>query len=112
MDNLRLLRRVRVPIAIFAMLTVPAGCVLAPREWDTEKQRAARAAEPYRRPFARRTLPELPAQPTWQEVLRRALLANGDLEAAYHEWSAAVWRVQQAGAYPNSSLSVGFQYAF
>ena len=48
------------------------------------------AGKPYSRPFEDRTLPDLPANPAWQDVLRRAFLANGDLEAAYFDWKAAL----------------------
>jgi outer membrane protein TolC len=88
------------------------GCVLAPKEAKDEQARLDSAGEPFRQPVEKRQLPELPDQPTWQDVLRRAFLANGDLEAAYWEWAMAVARIQQAGSYPNSPVSVGFEYMF
>jgi outer membrane protein TolC len=88
------------------------GCVLAPREAKQEQARLDEAGETYRQPFSKRQLPELPAQPTWREVLRRAFLANGELEAAYWEWAMAVSRIQQVGSYPNSPVSLGFEYMF
>jgi cobalt-zinc-cadmium efflux system outer membrane protein len=45
-------------------------------------------------------------------VLHRAFLANGELEAAYHEWAMANARVPQRGAWPNSPLMVEFEYMF
>jgi outer membrane protein, heavy metal efflux system len=89
-----------------------SGCVLAPREAKQEQVRLDQAGAQYREAFAKRQLPELSAQPTWREVLRRAFLANGALEAAYWEWSMAVSRIQQVGAYPNSPVSLGFEYMF
>ena len=44
---------------------------------------AAATAEP---PLAKREIPELPVppdSPDWRDVLQRAFLTNGDLEAAY-----------------------------
>src|SRR5439155_18110304 len=64
------------------------------------------------RPVESRALPELPDHPSWRDVLHRAFLANGELEAAYFEWQAAVARINQAAAYPNSNVAVGFDYMF
>lgn len=88
------------------------GCVLAPNRAQEESRRLEQAGEPFKQPLAKRSLPPLSAQPTWQEVLRRALLANGELEAAYQEWAMAVARVRQAGAWPNTPVSLGFEYMF
>ncbi|MCI0363352.1 MAG: TolC family protein [Phycisphaerales bacterium] len=54
----------------------------------------------------------MPPQPTWQDVLHRAFLANGDLEAAYFDWKAAVERIGIASAYPNSNVELGYSYMF
>ena len=89
-----------------------SGCVLAPREAKQEQSRLQDVGRTYRQPFEKRQLPELPAEPTWRELLRRAFLANGELEAAYWEWSMAVSRIQQAGSYPNSPVMLGFEYMF
>ncbi|WP_158633697.1 TolC family protein [Tautonia sociabilis] len=45
-------------------------------------------------------------------MLRRAFLANGELEAAYFDWSAALSRVEIASGYPNTNLHLGYSYAF
>jgi outer membrane protein TolC len=111
-STLPLLRRSTfVAVAVSGALLL-AGCVLAPREAKQEEARLDDAGRTYRQPFEKRELPELSAQPTWREVLRRAFLANGELEAAYWEWSMAVSRIQQAGSYPNSPVSLGFEYMF
>jgi len=104
----------RFPIQEFALLPalLMGGCVLAPEAAKQESARVSQAGEVYRAPFDKRTLPELSAQPTWRDVLRRAFLANGQLEATYFEWAMAGSRIQQAGAYPNSPVSVGFEYMF
>lgn len=95
-----------------AAVTLLAGCVLAPKGTDAEKQRLADAGEPYEQAFDTRTLPELPPQPTWQQVLHRAFLANGDLEAAYFEWKAAMARIPQEASWPNTMLAPSFSYMF
>jgi outer membrane protein TolC len=88
---------------------VLGGCVLAPREAKADQAALQKAGTPYRRPFGQRQLPEVPEKPQSQDVLRRALLANGDLEAAYFEWAVAVANIKQAGGYPNTALSLSFE---
>jgi outer membrane protein TolC len=97
--------------AIVAMI-VCAGCSLAPKETDEQRQMVERVGQRYAAPFEKRALPELPPQPTWREILQRALLANGELEAAFFDWKAAVERVDAAGTWPNSDVAVGFSYMF
>src|SRR4051812_16311872 len=98
--------------ALSAPAILVGGCVLAPGGAKHEKSAVARAGKPYEKPFDQRALPDLPADPSWQDVLHRAFLANGELEAAYFAWAAAVARIQQAGAWPNTPVSVGFEYMF
>src|ERR1035437_5653405 len=81
-----------VPLMLLLALLLPA-CSLAPPETKQEKSALAQAGKPYALPVEKRTLPELPAEPTAQDVLTRAFLANGDLESAYFEWQAAVQRI-------------------
>jgi outer membrane protein TolC len=88
------------------------GCVLAPRAAREERRRAAEAGEPWSAARSARVVPELPASPAWDDVLRRALLANGDLEAAYHGWRAALARIDVAAAWPNTNVSLGYEYMF
>jgi outer membrane protein TolC len=89
-----------------------AGCVLAPRG-TTEEQAAARAAgQPFATPLEQRDVPDLSPEPHWQDVLRRAFLTNGELEAAYFEWSAALERIPQVANYPNTNLAPSFSYMF
>ncbi len=99
-----------VPAVLTAVLT--AGCTLAPAGLGEQKERLEAAGSPFEPPFASRSLPDLPPAPTWREVLHRAFLANGELEASYFEWSKAVSRVEVASSYPNSNLSLGYGYAF
>ena len=99
-------------LSLLALSLSLGGCVLAPAETKDEEARLADAGRAYEHPFEARRLPELLPDPTWQDLLHRAFLANGDLEAAYFEWAAAVSKVQQAGSYPNTSLSLNFSYMF
>jgi cobalt-zinc-cadmium efflux system outer membrane protein len=92
--------------------TLLSGCVLAPRGTAEEQARLDAAGTPFDRPVAERTLPDLPAVATWQDVLHRAFLVNGDLEAAYFDWRAAMARIPQVATYPNTNLAPSFSYLF
>lgn len=91
---------------MLALAVVASGCVLAPRAAREEQAAVARAGEAYAVPFGDRVLPEIPVRPTWRDVVRRALVANGELEEAYYAWAAAAHRIDQAGAYPNTPFSL------
>jgi outer membrane protein TolC len=54
----------------------------------------------------------LPAVATWQDVLSRAFLANGELESSYFEWKAAFARIDQVATWPNSNVALSFGYLF
>jgi cobalt-zinc-cadmium efflux system outer membrane protein len=99
-------------LAATTSLVVLTSCVLAPAGYDDERERAVSAGERYQEPPEKRELPALGSQPTWRDVLERAFLANGDLEAAYFEWRAAVERVEIAAGWPNTSLMPSFSYLF
>jgi outer membrane protein TolC len=88
------------------------GCALTPKGTQDESARAEDAQASYAAPPEERVLLELPERANWRDVLQRALLANGDLEAAVHEWRAALARVDQAAGYPNTNAMVGMQYLF
>ncbi len=88
------------------------GCSLAPHEATSERERADAAGQRYAQPFETRDLPVLPEGPGWREVLQRAFLANGDLEAAYFRWRAAIERIDPAASWPNSNATLGYSYMF
>src|SRR5262245_9435606 len=84
--------RIATTISVVSTLFL-TSCTLAPKETSEEKKRVDLAGKPYESPAEARKLPELSDTPTWQEVLHRAFLANGDLEATYFEWRAAMARI-------------------
>src|SRR5437016_570145 len=98
-----------VPALAGALLFL-GGCVLTPKGAKEERAHAADIGRRYEAPFEERSLPDLPERPAWRDVLHRALLANGDLEAAYFDWKAALERIDIAGAYPNSNVMLGYSY--
>lgn len=99
-----------VVLGVLALASTITACSLAPRATTAERRRADAAGVAWTEPRAERRLPELPASPDWREVVGRALVANGALEAAYREWQAALARIDTAAAYPNTNVSVGFEY--
>lgn len=100
----------RCTIAALSVL-VAGGCSLTPTGTSEERDRLQAAGKPYEQPFEKRELPELPAQPAWQDLLHRAFMADGNLEAAYFEWNAACERITIASAWPNSRVMLGYSYA-
>jgi cobalt-zinc-cadmium efflux system outer membrane protein len=88
------------------------GCVLRPAGTADERARLDQAGRPYQPPVEERQLPDLSDQPTWQDVLHRGFLANGELEAAWFDWAAAMARIDQAANWPNSNLAPSFSYMF
>ncbi|CAG0987991.1 hypothetical protein PHYC_02131 [Phycisphaerales bacterium] len=99
-------------LASALLLASLAGCTLSPKGVERERASLADAGKPYEGEFEHRVLPEIPESPAWNDILRRALAADGDAEAAYFRWAAAMERVTAAGAYPNSDISVGAEYMF
>ena len=99
-------------LAVLVSSIALGGCVLAPRGTKQEQRRVEAAARDFERPLEERKVPELPSGPDWREVLRRAFLTNGDLEAAYFDWKAAMARIPQVANYPNSNLAPSFSYMF
>ncbi|MBX3358896.1 MAG: TolC family protein [Phycisphaeraceae bacterium] len=99
-------------LAVIVVSVATTGCALTPDGTSEEMSRIARQGGRYEPGIEERSLPELPAQATWEDVLRRAFLANGELEAAYFDWKAAAERIEVASAWPNSRLMLGYSYTF
>lgn len=99
-------------LLVAGVATLLSGCVLAPRGTSQEQRRLQAAGAAFERPIGHRELPPLSPEPEWREVLRRAFLANGELEAAYFEWKAALARIPQVANYPNTNLAPSFSYMF
>src|SRR5690242_1430162 len=97
--------RFLVPLAVTRLL---GGCVLEPRGTKQEQSRLSEAGKAFEPTIDRRALPELPSPATWSDVLQRAFLSNGDLEAAYFQWKAALQRIPQVANYPNTNLAPSF----
>lgn len=98
--------------ALAATSLVFGGCALTPRGLRDEKAALAAAGAAIRPQVDPAELPAPAGGDDWRVLLRRALLANGDVHAAWYEWKAAVERVRGASAWPNSNVSLGYSYMF
>jgi outer membrane protein TolC len=94
------------------LATALGGCVLAPHGTGDEHAKLKAAAPPFESRIEVRQIPELPAVATWQDVLSRGFLANGELESSYFEWKAAFARIDQAATWPNTNVALSFGYMF
>ena len=97
--------------ALLIPLTI-SGCVLAPHGTTDEQAKQKSVGVSFETPIDKRDLPDLPDPATWRDVLRRALLASGELESSYFEWKAALQRIPQVANYPNTNLAPSFSYMF
>lgn len=102
----------RVLIFTVAFAAGLGGCVLTPAGTGDEQVKLGAASPPFEPRIEARQIPELPAIATWQDVLSRAFLANGELESSYFEWKAAFARINQAATWPNSNVALSFGYMF
>ncbi len=91
---------------------ITSACTFAPPGLDDERHALALAGSSWSKPFEKRELPELPEVPTAVELLQRAFLANGDLEANYFEWKSALDGVSIAAGWPDTNLAPSFSYMF
>src|SRR5690242_14524199 len=93
------------------LLVLVSGCSLTPRGLRAERESLQLAAD-FRRGPAPADLPVQRDANDWRTLLRRALLANGDVRAAWFDWKAAVERVSGASAWPNTNVALGYSYLF
>lgn len=93
-------RRAVASLAILAL--VASGCTVHPQGEIAERQSASKAGVAYERPFERRRVMPLPANPSLNDLVRYALLANADLERRYWEWRSAIEQIPQDGTQPTN----------
>jgi cobalt-zinc-cadmium efflux system outer membrane protein len=102
-------RAIAVAAPVFLIVS---GCALTPRGLRDERASLKAAAAEFRRGPAPADLPVQTNGNDWRTLLRRALLANGDVRAAWFDWKAAVERVSGASAWPNTNIALGYSYLF
>ncbi|MGE3172783.1 MAG: TolC family protein [Planctomycetota bacterium] len=97
--------RRRTMIAPLALLTLLAACRVTVDGEQAERDRAARAGADYARPFAERALPPLPSGAPLADWIAHALVANGEVEAAWHDWLVALEQVPQAASQDTTAMT-------
>ena len=111
MQSMRL-SRIRLFAQLLAASMGLSGCVLAPPGTKEEQAKLNEISGRYEPAVEDRQLPTLSSRATWRHVLHRAFLSNGELESAYFEWKAALIQINQAAAWPNSQIALGYSYMF
>jgi len=97
------------------LLLLSAACtqlrrVVHPALEPAERAKAVRAEGIFRVPVSKRPLPDLATQAPLPQVLQYAFNNNGEIEAAYREWRAAIERVTMAGALADPKLDFSFLF--
>jgi cobalt-zinc-cadmium efflux system outer membrane protein len=108
----RVARRAFAVAAPVLLLLFASGCSLTPRGLRSERAALEAASAEFRRGPAPADLPVQRDGNDWRVLLRRALLANGDVRAAWFDWKAAIERVSGAAAWPNTNVALGYSYLF
>lgn len=88
---------VRYAVPTLAVSVLFAGCTFLPPGETALRQQADRMGRPFAEAPQRRHPAPLPAMPTPQQLVARALRASPDVEAAYWQWRAAIEEVPQQG---------------
>lgn len=98
---------------MFALLpTLGSSCVLAPAGLKAERAKLDAQDGDYASEFAARVWPALPESPALEDFLQRAFLSNGEIEAAWHAWRAAVAKVTRMSTWPNTNVELGLEHVF
>lgn len=97
-------------LTLAAGLLFVQGCALTPKGLEDERAALDAASPP--NAVAKLELPRPSDGDDWRGFLRRGLVANGELHAAWFEWQAAVERVSGASGWPNTNLALGFSTLF
>src|SRR5580692_8772981 len=91
-----------------ASIAALSGCTVHPRGEATQRAAAVEVGKPFEKLFEQRQLPVLNSDATPEELVRYALLTNGQVEQRYWEWRAAIEQIPQDGTTkttPTSTLS-------
>jgi outer membrane protein TolC len=99
--------RLHVPLlAAAAVIVFAGGCATGIGENErTARERLAAMAKQYRPEGERPALPDLRPDSPEREFVRYAILNHPAVEAAFHEWRAAVAAVPVARAQPDPTLT-------
>ncbi|MFN2377278.1 MAG: TolC family protein, partial [Candidatus Binatia bacterium] len=101
-----------IVLAGCALAITLSGCALTPKGLKQERAALQAAGAGFARGVRRADLPRPVDGNDWRALLRRALLANGEVRAAWFEWKAAIEGVSGASAWPNTQIGFGYSYMF
>lgn len=94
----------RTTMFVFALLLMPAACTVHPEGESSERERAAVAGAAWSKPFGDRIPLPLTQNSTLADYLAHAEQGNGELEAAWNRWQAALEQVPQDGTQPTTAM--------
>lgn len=86
-----------------------AGCVVRPDGEQAERDRAQRIGVVWQQAYEERERPDLWPDAPLDVLLAHAEVGNGDLEAAFFRWLAALEKVPQASTQPTTAM-VGLEH--
>jgi cobalt-zinc-cadmium efflux system outer membrane protein len=97
----------KIPSFILSTLLSLAivGCTVHPTGEHEERDAAQTAGKPFEKPIEDRELPQLPHNPSPDQLVQYALLSNAELEQRYWEWRAAIEQIPQDGT-QTSTLNI------
>ncbi len=72
-----------------------AGCTIHPPGEREERAAAVQMGQPFEKPIEVRQMPQLPANPTSEQLVGYAVRTNAELEQHYWEWRSAIEQIPQ-----------------
>ncbi|MGD0464326.1 MAG: TolC family protein [Tepidisphaeraceae bacterium] len=82
---------------IVILLALAGGCTIHPSGEREERDAALQSGKPFERRIEARQTPSLPQNPTPDQLVDYALLANAELEQRYWDWRSAIEQIPQDG---------------
>ncbi len=98
-------------VGAITLAAVLGGCTVHPPGEREERAAVMKAGAPFAPRSEARELPPLPPEASPDDLVRYAMLANGDLEQRYWQWRAAVEQVPQ-DATQTTTLNVALGTTF
>jgi outer membrane protein TolC len=99
----------RTHVSRFLWLAVLSACSVSIDGEQAERDRAKTLGARYEKPFADRELPPLQPDSDLAAWIAHAESSNGELEAAYYEWLAAIEEVPQAATQDTTAM-IGLEH--
>lgn len=99
-------------VMLATALMASSACSFQPQGMAEQQQALLQAGVIWQQKLEQRASAPLPAPCNTDDLVERALSFNGEAEAAWQQWRAALERVEQASAWPNSKLAIGSSFNF